>query len=92
MKRWEVISLIYSSYPETTKNSDVVDKFNDYRVDSAMELFKQKKVSLEKASTISGLPLEDFVKVLKKNDISAYEVEEKSFNEDLSFLERFVGH
>jgi predicted HTH domain antitoxin len=90
MDKWQIISLIYSSYPETTKNSDVVYEFNKHRLRSAIDLFKQKKVSLEKASSISGLPLEDFISTLKKNGINAYEFDEMIFNEELDFVERFV--
>ncbi|HJS63949.1 MAG TPA: UPF0175 family protein [Nitrososphaeraceae archaeon] len=87
MRTWELISFIYSSYPETTKNSDVLEKFHSERLNSAISLFKKKKISLEKAASISGKTLEDFIILLKEKKIKAFEVDESTLREDLSFFE-----
>lgn len=87
---WEVIALIYTSYPETTVNSDVVEQYNKKRLDSAVSLFRKKKVSLEKAAQIGGKSLEEFLPILKKRKIPAFEVDKARFEEDLSFIENIV--
>jgi predicted HTH domain antitoxin len=86
----EVIGLIYTSYPETTDNSDVVEQYNKTRLDSAISLFRKKKVSLEKAAQIGDKTLEEFLHLLKKRKIPAFEVEKARFEEDLSFIENIV--
>lgn len=88
MDMWELIAYVYSSYPETTKNSDVVDEFNKTRVDAAATLFKRKKVSLERAATIAGKAMEDFLDILKQKNISAFEHSGSNFNEEFGYLER----
>jgi predicted HTH domain antitoxin len=84
---WEVISFIYSSYPETTTNSDVIDGYNNNKIQSAIKLFIKEKVSLEKAANIAGKPIEEFIEILKKNNVSAFEIDKKQLEDDLSYLE-----
>jgi predicted HTH domain antitoxin len=87
---WEIIALIYASYPETTVNSDLVEQYNRKRLDSAIRLFKKKKVSLEKAAQIGGKTLEEFLHILKKRKIPAVEIDKARLEKDLSSIENIV--
>jgi predicted HTH domain antitoxin len=91
MDTWEMISFIYSSYPETTINSDVVDQYQKKRVDAALSLYRRKMVSLERASNIAGKSLEDFEKLLRSKGIARPNSEGSDITEELRQLERIAG-
>jgi uncharacterized protein YwgA len=61
----ELIAVIYSTFPEYTDKSDIKDQFESYRVDAAISLYKKGKVTLSKAAEISGMKLDDFIKLIK---------------------------
>lgn len=84
----ELIAYIYSAYPETTKNSDVVDEFEKTRVDSALALIKRGKVSVGRAAIIAGKPIEDLIELAKKKKIALFQHQTGSFAEELRSLER----
>jgi len=66
MGLWELIAFSYSTFPETTENSDVVEQFEDTRLDSACSLFYKGKISIEKAASIAGISLEEMITEAKK--------------------------
>lgn len=90
MNTWEMIAFVYSTYPETTKNSDVVPEFEKTRLDSAINLFQRNSVSLERAATISGKSLEEFMQILKQRKIQTAIQDIHSFKEDLKYVEHFT--
>lgn len=81
LKKWEVISFIYSKYPETTTNSEILEEFNQNRLDSAIQMYKKEKVPIDTAAMIAGLSLNDFMKVLKDRKISLIKTEINSQNQ-----------
>jgi len=87
MTKWELISFIYSSFPTTTKNSDVVEDFHKERKDAAAKLFKRNKVSLERSANIAGISLDEFVLFLKAKKIPIIISEDSKFDQELSYLE-----
>lgn len=87
MGLWELIAYSYSTFPETTENSDVVKQFEETRIDSACSLFMRKKISVEKAASIAGLSLEDFISELKLRKIPAFQVNHSDFLKSLQSIE-----
>ncbi len=87
MEKWELISVIYSSFPETTKNSDVVEDFQKERKESAVRLYKKNKISLERGATVAGVPIDDFIQLLKTKHIPVMISEGSEFEQELSYLE-----
>ncbi|GEM_PF-532624 len=90
MNTWEMIAFVYSTYPETTKNSDVVPQFERTRIDSAISLLQRNLVSLERAATISGKPLEEFMQILRQRKVQTTSQDIASFREDLKYVEHIT--
>mgnify|MGYP004442993519 FL=1 len=70
----EVCALTYFTFPETTSESVILDKIIKNRKKLALSLYKKKKISVEKASEIAGIPLMNMYKLLAKNNMK-YELE-----------------
>jgi|SRR5581483_11516498 len=83
----ELIAFIYSSFPETTTNSDVVGEFQKTRLDAAVRLLQRDMVSLERAATIAGKSLEELMEILKQRKVKVQDADLESFKEDLKHLE-----
>ncbi|HII95745.1 MAG TPA: hypothetical protein HA367_08470 [Candidatus Methanofastidiosum sp.] len=65
----EVLGLVYSTYPEMTEVSLVKERINQKKIDIAISLLKKGKVSMSKASEISGLTFSSFYKILKEKGV-----------------------
>jgi predicted HTH domain antitoxin len=65
----ELLAFIYSTYPETTENSDIKEEVERLRLPAAISLVKKGKISVEKGAEVAGIPLLDFVEELKKRSI-----------------------
>lgn len=87
MDLWELIAYSYATFPETTENSDVVNQFEDTRLDAACSLLQRKKISVEKGASIAGVPLEDFISELKKRSITPFSVKHLDFKESIKKIE-----
>jgi predicted HTH domain antitoxin len=70
MTKDEILGYVYFSFPEMTEESIEYKNILAKRKEIAISLFKKRKVSLGKASEIAGLPIEDFMKLLKSYNIS----------------------
>lgn len=57
----ELLTFIYFTFPNFTDESLVIDKIKKNRVLNAIRLYKKGKVSLQKASEIANVPLENFI-------------------------------
>ena len=66
LSRIELIAFIYSSFPDWIEESDILEEFNKTRYMASISLLKKNKVSLEKASEISGYPLSIYIEKIKK--------------------------
>jgi len=62
----EVLTLIYFNFPKFTEESLVKNKIEKNRKFNAMRLYSKGKISIQKAAEIAGVPLEDFIKNVKK--------------------------
>jgi len=62
----EVLTFVYFTFPEFTEESLVLDKIKKNRKQVAIKLYNKDKISLRRAAEIAGIPLEKFVKELKK--------------------------
>lgn len=91
MNTWEMISFIYSTYPETTTNSDVVGQYEKKRLEAAISLYSRKMVSMERASLIAGKSLEEFEKLIRTKGIQRADSDEGDMTEELRQLERIAG-
>ena len=60
----ELLAFIYFSYPEMARESLVRKNIEKKRVELAISLYKRDKISIEKTSEISGLPIEKLIKEL----------------------------
>jgi uncharacterized protein YwgA len=58
MSQEEILTLIYTSFPDYTEESVVKENVMKNRVKIASQLYKKGKISLERASEVSGLILE----------------------------------
>lgn len=90
MKYWELIAYSYSSFPETTENSEIWLEFQKTRMDSAVSLFKKNKISLKKAASIAGMEVEEFEKLLQEKNIPAYSIKKDDFERSLEHLENIT--
>ena len=67
MNRIELIAFTYSTFPEYTDKSDVYEEYLRTRLQASISLYKKGKISLEKASEIAGIPLVEYIKIIKNN-------------------------
>lgn len=63
----ELLLFIYVSYPEFAEESAVRERVLANRVKNAKSLYNKDKVSLEKASFLSGLSIENFLKEIRNS-------------------------
>ena len=52
----------------------------------AVDLFAAGEISLAKAAHLAGLTRYEFAKLLKRQDLPAYEYTEATYQEDLAFI------
>ena len=83
----ELIAYSYSTFPETTSNSEIINRFHNTRIPAAVTLFKRQKVSLKKASKIAGLSEEKFISELQTRGISAFYSRQSDFRETMESIE-----
>lgn len=57
----ELLLFVYVSYPDFKEESAVYDRVIKKRIPTAISLYKNGKVSLEKAAFLAGLPVEKFL-------------------------------
>ena len=88
MTREELIAYSYSTFPNTAVNSDILDYFEETRVDAACSLFSKDKVSLKKASSVAGMSVDDFILELGRQNIPSFTVSESAFKKSMDCLER----
>ncbi len=86
MKYWELIAYSYSSFPETTINSEIRAEFQKTKIDSAISLFKKNKISLKKAASNADIQVEDFEKLLKEKNIPSYSLKKEDFEKSLKYI------
>jgi predicted HTH domain antitoxin len=61
----ELLVFTYFSYPDMTCESAVFEGVKKKRVSASVSLYNKRKVSLEKASFLAGLSMEDFIKIAR---------------------------
>jgi predicted HTH domain antitoxin len=52
----------------------------------AVDLFADGEISLAKAAHLAGLTRYEFAKLLRRQDLPAYEYTEATYHEDLAFV------
>ena len=70
LSRMELLAYVYQTNKDMTTESVELENVKNRLVDYSISLYKKKKLSLAKASEIAEIKLEDFIKELKKRDIS----------------------
>ena len=90
MNYWEIIAFSYSAHPETTANSKIKADFEKKRLPAAVDLFKRRKISLKKATSIAGVSTDKFKEELSKRKIYPYELDEKKYKESLRLIENIT--
>jgi len=61
LSRDEILLFVYVSYPDFIEESAVYEQVIRRRIPTALSLYKNGKVSLEKAAFLAGLPVEKFL-------------------------------
>ena len=92
MEYWEMISYVYSSFPEYAGGTDAYEEYMERRVDSACSLFQKKKVSLEKASEIAGMRMWDFEEVLCRSGIPLHAFGADEMRHNLKVVKSISRH
>ena len=83
LSRDELLVLVYSTFEESTINSDIRAEIEAKRKDVAVSLFRKRKVSLERAAKIAQMSLTQFMKLLKSRNIPAIEITSEEIREEL---------
>lgn len=68
----ELLGFIYFSYPEMTPESVEFERIKEKRQPIAISLYRKKKVSLGKASSIAGVSQEEFIEKLRTMGIDVF--------------------
>ena len=90
MNYWELIVFSYSTYPETTVNSEIKSDFEKKRLPVAVDLFKRHKLSLTKSAYVAGVSTETFKEHLLERKIYPYELDEEKYKELLRIIENIT--
>jgi len=90
MDYWDLIAFSYSTFPETTSKSEIRPEFHKHRIHAAVNLFKKQKVTVNKAASIAGMDVEEFLEELKKRKIPAYSTSKTDFEKSLKLLENLT--
>ena len=83
----ELIAYSYSTYHETTSQSEIKPEFRKTRTLVAADLFKRKKISLKKAASIAGKSVDEFEQILLKKRIKPYELNKDKYTKSLRLIE-----
>jgi predicted HTH domain antitoxin len=66
LSRDELLVFIYVSYPNMAKpESSIYEETMQKRIPASVSMYKDGKISLEKAAFLSGLPIERFIDLLR---------------------------
>lgn len=83
LSRDELLVLVYSTFEESTVNSDIKADIEAKRMEAAVSLFRKRKVTLERAAEIAKMSLPQFMRLLKSRNIPAIEVTSEEIKEEL---------
>lgn len=72
MDYYDLLGFIYFTYPEYIDESFVLKEILPRRRNIAYSLFSKNKVSLEKAAEIAGIPIEEFLILIKSKGVAVY--------------------
>ena len=64
----ELLVFTYISFPEFTTESGIKEKIYALRKPVSVSLYRKGKISIEKAAFIAGLPLEEYIRYIEKNN------------------------
>ena len=65
----EFLIYLYTLYPDDAVHSELKDYLDKNRLRLAVRMYKEGKVSLSMAAKIAGVPLSDFIKILREKKI-----------------------
>ena len=82
LSRDELLVLIYSTFEETTVNSDIRRDIEAKRKEVAVNLFRRRKISLQRAARIAKISVPQFAKLLMARNIAAVEVSSEEVREE----------
>ena len=63
----ELLGFVYFSFPDMTKESIKLRDLEPRRQQIALRLYRRSKISMEKAAEIAGIPLDEFMKRLRRD-------------------------
>jgi len=87
LSRDELLVFIYSTFREFTDESIVREEIEKKKLPVAISLFRKHKVSLERASKIAEVALQEFASILKDRSIPAYDYPDEELLEELQSSE-----
>ena len=60
----EAVTLIYYIFPKYTEESLIKDKIEKNRLSTALRLYREKKISLQRTAEIAGISLEKLLEII----------------------------
>jgi hypothetical protein len=66
MSHNELICFVYSTVPETTINSEIIEEFKKNRYHAAISLLRKRKISITRAALVAGKPISDIQQAILK--------------------------
>lgn len=87
LSRDELLVFIYSTFRDFTDESIVREEIEKKKLPVAISLFRKRKVSLERASKIAEVTLQEFASILKDRSIPAYDYSDEELLEELQSSE-----
>lgn len=83
----EIIAFTYATYPETASKSEIMEKFERIRLESAISLVKKGKISVSKGALIAGTDFVSFENELFARGIRPYKTDLEKYQRTLKAIE-----
>ena len=80
------VTLNIPDFAVFTLNNDLQELKQMIKLNSALMLFKNEKLSIEQASSFAGLDIYDFMAECSKNNIAVISYDENELKDELNLL------
>ena len=84
------VTLNIPDFAPFTLNNDMQELKQTIKLNSALMLFKNAKLSIEQASSFSGLGIYDFMVECSKNDIAVISYDKEELANELKMMENLL--
>jgi len=80
------LSIDIPDFAPLTLNSDIKELTNTIKLNSALMLFKNHKLSIEQASHFANISIYDFMQECSKNEIAVISYSEQELKDELNSM------